>query len=197
MPQVRVINGFTKHVWKFSIPTHTPTLLHASTACHSQQVSSPATVAAMYVLSKAGVISLQLNVMLQCQAMPGNKCPWAYKIQSNNNRFEMERRNVQPERAQHAKYGPEGWKECVVCVGLAPWVAGLTYPFFAAFFAACQDGEDLLEAVWLNRDLQSVKDILRRSPKCIRYKSNYEQIYYRARFDFDVACEHGNTITIR
>ena len=59
---------------------------------------------------------------------------------------------------------------------------------FLAF--QCQDGEDLLNAVdWSH--LQHVKDILRRSPKCIHYMgklSNTETL---------VKCEHGNTIIQR
>ena len=74
--------------------------------------------------------------------------------------------------------------ECLVCEYYCfdEHVASL----FIAF--QCQDGEDLLYAVYHSR-LQDVKDILRRSPKCISYmgKDNWSKTSFK--------CEHGNIIS--
>ena len=64
--------------------------------------------------------------------------------------------------------------------------------FMLSLFLAfqCQDGEDLLHAVdWSH--LQHVKEILRRSPKCIQYMGKDSST------EIKLKCKHGNTITQR
>ena len=65
----------------------------------------------------------------------------------------------------------------------------------ASLFLAsqCQDGEDLLKAVNWSR-LPDVKDILRRSPKCISYMGRYTGLLNQYK---SFKCKHGNTITKR
>ena len=93
----------------------------------------------------------------------------------------------QPKRREPEKPDGTQEEECLVCEHnhIDREFASPYLPF------QCQDGEDLLEAVkWW--ELQRVKDILRRSPKCIYYMGRE---IWRSGTLFQ--CEHGNTITER